>query len=113
MTHPENPSADNLQRVSEREKAMMKPNTDSRHLHFAGDSYTLCGCRRRVPVRAGSRVYWEQGHPSVHVTKARKTDCPECRKLFRGSLRQQREDVKRWAAQAEANRAIAEAEANS
>jgi hypothetical protein len=64
---------------------MTKRNVDSRHLHHSGEEYSLCGCRRRIPVRSGSRIFWEQGHPSVHVTKARKSDCPECRRLFRAT----------------------------
>ena len=49
-----------------------------RHLHESGAKRTLCGCRRRVPVRSGSRVFLEPGHRSVHVTKARRSDCKAC-----------------------------------
>lgn len=62
-----------------------------RHLHWsAEDRYSLCGYARWVPVRVGSRVLREPGHPSVHVSKARRSDCAQCRALLRESVRQQR-----------------------
>lgn len=55
-----------------------------RHLHAHREArYTLCGWARWVPVRTGSRVVREPGHPSVHWSKARKSDCPNCRALAR------------------------------
>jgi len=63
-----------------------------RHLHYsADDERSLCGHRLRVPVRTGSRVIWVPGVKGVHFSKARKSDCAECRKLFRQQLRTARE----------------------
>lgn len=44
----------------------------TRHLHHSGDTHTLCG---RGLTQCNS----------VHVTKARKTDCKECRATFRAT----------------------------
>jgi hypothetical protein len=56
----------------------------ARHLHWsADDERTVCGGRRFVPVRSGSRVFGVTGHRSVHWSKARKSDCPACRALVR------------------------------
>jgi hypothetical protein len=55
-----------------------------RHLHWsATDVHAACGVRRLIPVRSGGRVFMEPGHASVHWSKARKSDCPECRKAVR------------------------------
>ena len=47
----------------------------ARHLHESGEARTLCGWGHGGAVR------------SVHVTKARKTDCDACRKAFRAQVR--------------------------
>jgi hypothetical protein len=47
----------------------------ARHLHESGEARTLCGWDRGGAVR------------SVHVTKARKTDCNACRNAFRAQVR--------------------------
>lgn len=50
----------------------------ARHLHESGADRTLCGLLRLKGERSG----W-----SVHVTKARRTDCQECREAFRAQVR--------------------------
>lgn len=45
-----------------------------RHLHDSGETHTLCGLGRSQA-------------DSVHVTKARKTDCGSCRNAHRARLR--------------------------
>lgn len=62
-----------------------------RHLHDGDPDHTLCGYARRVPVAFGSRYRYIPGHASVHYTKARKSDCTECRRIHRAQLRDQRE----------------------
>ncbi len=55
-------------------KYRLDPPARARHLHYSHAIGTLCGLAR-VDV------------PNVHVTKARKTDCAECRRLFRTGRR--------------------------
>jgi hypothetical protein len=63
-----------------------------RHLHFGtDDERTLCGARRWVPVRTGSRIYRERGAVSVHISKARRSDCAECRAEYRRTIHMERE----------------------
>lgn len=64
-----------------------------RHLHWdAVDENTVCGCRRWIPVRAGSRFWKERGYQSVHWSKARKaTDCAACRYLVREDIKSRRQ----------------------
>jgi len=50
-----------------------------RHLHETGGDHVLCGWARHQVAAGGSS--------SVHVTKARKSDCAECRSIFRARLR--------------------------
>jgi len=56
-----------------------------RHLHETGEDHTLCGI-----ARVRKHMGWGRFHvapASVHVSKARKSDCAECRSIFRARLR--------------------------
>jgi hypothetical protein len=65
--------------------------SDVRHLHFSKDDEdTVCGYRRWVPVRTGSRFGHVRGAQSVNVSKARKSDCADCRRIVREEIMQRR-----------------------
>lgn len=65
--------------------------SDTRHLHFSKDDEdTVCGYRRWVPFRSGSRIAYVRGAQSVNVSKARKSDCAECRRIVRDEIMQRR-----------------------
>lgn len=76
-----------------------------RHLYEAGELSTLCGSavrdydKRRTPTGvlpagpwfSGKGTFYETVRHPVHVSKARKTDCTECRRVYRARIRDRRE----------------------
>lgn len=63
-----------------------------RHLHHSGANRTVCGV-----LTQGGRCL--DGARSVHTTKARRSDCPDCRKAYRYDLNKRHADGLRAAAQ--------------
>jgi hypothetical protein len=63
-----------------------------RHLYESGSPVVLCGA---AAWRTGAGRH---GKAPVHVSKARRSDCPECRSIYRARLRHRRAGSLRAAA---------------